>query len=112
MVLVNARIALFGLCCFFLLLLLSSFVFCFDDLLCPYDLNPFDDHFVAIPKKDVVDSFLLPPRYHHHHYQFDHPTLPLYKEKYLAIMPHNRDASRDSRDRDMILRSQTVPMYV
>lgn len=103
MVLVNARIALFGLCFFFFLLLLlfllSSFVFCFDDLLCPYDLNSFDDHFVAIPKKDVIHSFLLPPRYHHHH-------------QFLAIMPHNRDASRDSRDRDMILRSQTVPMYV
>lgn len=106
MVLVNARLALFGLCCF---LLLSSFVSCFHDLLCPYDLNPFDDRFVAIPKKDVVDSFLLPPRYHHH-YQFDHLTLPSHEKKYVAIMPtHTRDASRD---RDMIVRSQTVPMYV
>lgn len=101
MVLVNARIALFGLCFFSVVVVIFAvFVcFCFDDLLCPYDLNSFDDHFVAIPKKDVIHSFLLPPRYHHHH-------------QFLAIMPHNRDASRDSRDRDMILRSQTVPMYV
>lgn len=74
MVLVNARIASFGLCYFFLLLLLlllSSFVSFFDDFLCLYDINSFDDHFVAIPKKDV-DSFLLPLKYHHHHHQSDH----------------------------------------
>jgi len=112
MVLVKARIALFGLCCFFCCYL--PLFLALTTILCPYDPNSFDDHFVAIPKKDVVNSFLLPPeiRYHHHHLQFEPPTLPLYKGKYIAIMPHNRDASRDSRDRDMIVRSQTVPMYV
>lgn len=94
----QTRITLFGLCCF---LLFSSFVTCFYDLLRPYDLNySVDDHFIAF-SKDVAGLIPFPPRYHH---------LLDEEEKRISIMPaHTREASRD---REVVVRSQSVPMYV
>ena len=95
---VRTRIALFGLCCF---LLFSSFVTCFHDLLRPYDPNySVDDHFVAF-SKEVAGLIPLPPRYH---------RLFEEEEERISIMPaHTREASRD---RELVVRSQSVPMYV